>query len=340
MYTLVMHRASDIPVSDWGEPQSSYDYLSSRGVSIVRLPISWGTLQPASGEGKAALRAALDEPLDRDALSMLHEQVDRIHQSGMRVVLDLHNGCSYPTGPKATKSGSLICGDDLTRDDQVRIWISLSSEFRNDPAIYAYDIFNEPRTALLDFETYRSYSKAVVEAIRANGDSTTIWLQAMLGDWTFARKAQKGPWILDANGKPDQSIVYSQHFYPSLTATQQVPFDTLTRYSSFHQSIEDFGQWCEKWSVGCSIGEIGWPGTGSSETTAEDLLNWQTLGERAYATADRYGMDVTYFAAMGSTDSRLLAYDSTEPTFPVEVGIDQALSPSRVIEQFPSSDKR
>ncbi|KXC05347.1 hypothetical protein MhomT_11515 [Microbacterium hominis] len=340
VYTLLMHRGSDAPVSDWGEPQSSYDFLASRGMSIVRLAISWGTLQPALTDTAADRAAALSAPVDPKALTMLHEQVDRIERAGMRVVLDLHNGCTFPTGPGATSENSLICGRDLSLDAQTSIWRTLSREFKDDPAIYAYDIFNEPRSDLISFATYRAATQAVVDAIRDEGDTSRIWVEAMVGNWTFARDAVKGPWVTDAHGEVDKSIVYSQHFYPRGTATTQVRYDYWRGYEAFQTSIVDFGEWCERWGVTCSIGEIGWPGTGSPEVDPNDIAAWNAVGDRAYATADRYGMDVTYFAAMGGADSRLLAYDSTSPTFPVTAGIDQARSQAGVIEQFLSRDKR
>lgn len=339
VYTLEMNRHSDEPVEGWGEPQSSYDYLASRGTSIVRLAFSWGMLQPPVEDkrGDIDFDKSLAAPVDEDALAVVREQVDRIEAAGMRAVVDLHNGCSYPEGPGADPDQSVFCGDGLSQEAQAAIWLTLSNEFKDDPGVYAYDLFNEPRTGNLDFATYRQYSQAVVDAIRGNGDDHTLWVEAMIGDWTLADKAKDGPWITSPDGTVDESIVYSEHFYPGSTSRGNRAYNPDGDYGGFIGGIRRFGEWCQKWDVHCSIGELGWPSASSQERYTGDYDGqWDGMGQRAYELADEYSLDVTYFAAMGTDDGYLFAYDSSDPSFPSMVGIDRAQSQADVIERHPT----
>jgi endoglucanase len=336
VYTLEMNRHSDLPVSDWGEPQASYDYLASRGVRIVRLAFSWGMLQPPveNKKGKIEFKSSLSAPVDVDAMAVLREQVHRIENADMRPVIDLHNGCSYPEGPGAKPAESVFCGDGLSVDQQVGIWLTLSDEFRNDDEIYAYDLFNEPRTSNMTFTTYKKYSQAVVDALRENGDPHAFWLNAMVGDWTFADNVKDGPWVTSRDGTVDLSIVYSQHFYPGSTAQGNRAYNPSQTYKTFLGAISRFGRWCEKWEVHCSIGELGWPGsTSQAKYKGSYGGEWDALGELAYLRADEYELDVTYFAAMGTDSGYLFAYDSSKPTLPARRGIDSARSQAAVIEK-------
>lgn len=333
VYTLEMNRGSDLPMTEWGEPQSTYDYLADQGLTIIRLAFSWEMLQPAGADRDPdSLLADLTRPVDDEAIDVLRAEVAKAGDAGMKVVLDLHNGCSYPDGPTANPDDSLFCGKGLSIDAQVGIWLTLSDAFRDDTTVQAYDLFNEPRVKYVTFADYRKYSQAVVDAIRDNDDRHVLWVNAMIGGWSFADSAKGGPWIRSPDGSIDKSIVYSQHFYPGGVARRNEPYTTPSDYDSFLASIQSFGEWCSDGGVRCSIGEIGWPSEKSQEGFGGDHGAWNALGDEAYDLADIYEMDVTYFAALGSDTGYLLAYESTRPAFPVEQGIDSKLSQATVIE--------
>lgn len=322
VYSLIFAgRQQDLSVL--GEPQSSYDFLASRGVSIVRLAVPWQRLQDIPAGGTAV--DGLAEPIDELYLDAVEEQVRRAAAAGIRTVIDLHNGCTYPWGAGEFVEGSLRCGGGITEEHVTTLWTVIASRFAGDERVLAYDIFNEPRWSV-GVEVYKTFAQVAVDAIRATGDEHTIWVEGILSDvrGRLAAIAPGGPWIDDPRGK----IMYSEHFYAADDDGDGTPEETVL------ERLRTFAGWCEYWQVRCSVGEVGWPSSRANGSTS--AAAWDELFERFYALADEHRLDVTYFAASGASDAgKLLAYVAESPDVP-SPGIDTALSQAAVIERHPS----
>ncbi|QHC59326.1 cellulase family glycosylhydrolase [Rathayibacter sp. VKM Ac-2760] len=306
LYTLQQQRS--LPTSKVKpDNQATYDFLASRGVSIVRLAVPWQRLQPwKPGDD---VRAALDAPVDSAYLDLLEEQVERAGKAGIRLVLDLHNSCAFPWGTGPVPKGTIYCGSDLTVDDVLKVWRALSSRFAGDDRVAAYNLFNEPRGSLTGATAYFRYVQAVVDDLRQRGDEHAIWIDSILLS-SFAEDAPDGPPISD----PQNAIVYSQHFY----------LHGGTR-KSLLERITAFAKWCSDQGVHCAIGELGW----QSDSGADDRESF----ELAYRIADRYRLDVTYFSATSVEDPKgLIAYSAKPGSSTISVRHSQA----SVIEAHPS----
>ncbi|WP_170151852.1 glycoside hydrolase family 5 protein [Subtercola boreus] len=324
MYDLEALRRIDTTCA-LNQPEASYTYLASRGVTIVRLAVPWERLQPVPDSGD--YQEGMNAGLDKAYLEVVQTEVDRIAAAGMRVILDLHNGGTYPSGPGVRVPDTVAFGDGISVKQAQHIWGMLSQVFKNQTAIAAYDIFNEPSLSMMTADVYKKYTVAVVKAIRANGDQHTLWVEGMkeMTEGRLVQIAPKGPWISD----PLDKIVYSQHFYPGGTGSTNAAFRADSDYVSFTQQMKDFGGWCQKYDVHCSVGEVGWPSMESQKLTSDNGDNWSTVGEGFYKLADTYKMDVTYFASTGGTKPGWLnAYTSSDGT-----AIDTARSQSSVIER-------
>lgn len=326
IYSLVFAgKQSDLSLL--GEPASSYEFLASRGVTIVRLAVPWQRLQEIPEGGDAA--AGLEQPIDGAYLDVVAEQVSRAADAGIRTIIDLHNGCTYPWGAGKFVEGSLRCGDGITEAHVTRLWSAIAERFRGDERVAAYDIFNEPRWSV-GVDTYKHYAQVAVDAIRSTGDEHTIWVEGILSDerGRLSAIAPDGPWITDPLGK----IMYSEHFY---TNERGARFEAGADYSVVLDRLQSFAEWCRTWAVRCAVGEVGWPsgGEGGVQSAAE-AAGWNELFEQFYAIADEYELDATYFAASSTTQvGTLLAYVSSAPRLGSPVGIDRALSQAEVIER-------
>ncbi|HWI31649.1 MAG TPA: cellulase family glycosylhydrolase [Microbacterium sp.] len=329
IYSLVFAGKQADPTA-LGEPQSSYDYLASRGVSIVRLAVPWQRLQEIP-EGGGALDG-LAAPVSTPYLDAVEEQVRRAAAAGIRTIIDLHNGCTYPWGAGAFVEGSVRCGDGISEAHVSTIWTSIAERFRGDERVAAFDIFNEPRWSV-GVDVYKRYAQVAVDAIRATGDQHTLWVEGILSDTRgrVAAIAPDGPWIADPLGK----VMYSEHFYDNEAGDS---FDPGVDHTRVLERLSTFARWCREWAVRCSVGEVGWPSGGAGGVqTAESGEAWNDLFERFYAIADEYELDVTYFAASSVKQvGTLLAYVGSEPGLPSPSGIDTALSQAEVIERHPS----
>lgn len=321
VYSLVFGGAR--PAEQVGESQASYDYLASRGVKGVRLPVSWVRLQPLPASGDA--RAGLDGPVSQAYLDIVAEQVRRAARSGIRTVVGLHNACSYPNIQAA---GSLTCGEGITRADLAKVWGALATRFAGDERVIAFDLVNETHVTQ-GVDRYKLFTQAAADAVRGAGAEQTLWVQRMLGEkGRLDVIAPDGPWVSDPLGK----VMYSQHFYPSPIGST---FDPFAGNHAVLIDLDRFGTWCQRWAVRCVAGEVGWPSGGPGGVqSAASAAGWNLVFEQFYRRADQLQLDVTYFGASSSqTTGTLLAYVASRPGYPSPSGLDTALSQTEVIER-------
>ncbi len=320
VYSLVF--GGPRPADKIGESQASWDFLASRGVKVVRLPVSWVRLQPLPASGDA--RAGLAAPVSQAYLDVVEEQVARAARAGIRTVVDLHNACSYPN---MTSAGSLTCGNGITEADVTRIWGAIAQRFAGDERVVAFDLFNETHLNL-GVDRYKRYTQVALDAVRAQGAEQTVWVQRMLGErGRLDVIAPDGPWLDDPLGK----VMFSQHFY---VAPIGATFDPFRGNHAVLIDLDRFTTWCARWGVRCVAGEVGWPsgGPGGVQSSAS-AAGWNLVFEQFYRRADTAGLDVTYFAASSSQQTgTLLAYVASRPGYPSPSGLDTALSQTSVIE--------
>jgi len=281
---------------------------------LVRLPFYWGNLQPTLGG-----------PLDERYLSALQREVNRIEAAGMQVVLDLHNSCRWPT-----YESRAVCGAGITKGQAADVWQRLSSAFKDERAVVAYDLMNEPYD--LSPGTWEAFSQAMVDAVRANGDSKTLWVEGS-GYSSVESFAKRHPraWIRD----PARRVVYSAHQYFDYCGCYRRGFN----YRSYQKEmravlprLRSFTRWLRKNRARGSIGEVGWP---SADRTAS-WRRWNAKGEQWYSLADRAGLPVTYFSATSAYDEKNAAYGSHNNAFSPFPGISKSESQARVIEAHTS----
>jgi Cellulase (glycosyl hydrolase family 5) len=190
---------------DWHyDQQASFDYLASRGITVVKVPFRWERVQPVLGG-----------PLQPEELARLHAVVARAGRAGLKVILDLHNYGGYyeSDGRRGVRRtvGSAALPDSRLAD----VWRRLSDEFRGDPAVHAYDIMAEPaemppvgnRPAA---RVWEHSAQVTLDAIRANGDRTLVMVPgydwSALATWTSTHPR---PWIADPAG----NFRYEAHHY-------------------------------------------------------------------------------------------------------------------------------
>ncbi|KXO94283.1 hypothetical protein AXK57_20870 [Tsukamurella pulmonis] len=335
-------------VTGTGEPAITYARLRERGHRLIRLPVDWTFLQPGLDAGDDAFHPAY--------WNAIRAEVGKIEAAGMRVVLGLHNGCEW-RAPRST-AAPRVCGAGLTVEQTNRVWRMLSAGFRDEPAVVAYDLFNEPtrfshptRGDLQSadkppYAVYQRHVQEVVTALREVGDRKVLWVESLCCSRfsDFAYTDPRGGWVDDPLGR----IVYSQHMYPVSKSGEGEVFDPakLDRNyvrdagrpwsdrgyeTGFLGRLRTFGEWCARSAVECSVGEVGWYGPGQSAASAEQ---WNRLGDRWYALANTYGLAVTYFGTSSAFHGPLWAYDAPGPDawFPAP-GLSRLQSQAAVIEK-------
>ena len=163
---------------DMGE-ESVANLADVWGANLVRLQF----LATRNAETMDDWFAGLEKKLD-----WVQEVADRCARHGVKVILDLHGGPRC----KATKHASNVVPDDYDSADLCRAWRMIATQFRGHPAIYAYDILNEPSTAP---ETWKRICMEVMAAVRAI-DPNTPFMVETISHWYEG-----------------ENVIYSPHFY-------------------------------------------------------------------------------------------------------------------------------
>lgn len=231
-------------------------YFASRGLRIIRLPLSWERLQPILGAG-----------LDQSYTGRVLEQLDTAAFHGCKVVLDLHNYGRYRLNDRGRAHEFVLGepqggGQGLRAEHLSDLWLRLGAHVREHPALMAYGLMNEPHD--MGRANWHDTSNQVVRALRSAQDRTWIWVA---GDgWSKAHEwlkhNPKTPWIKD----PLERTAYEAHLYFDRDGSgrYQSTFDQELRTDPNillrgSERLEVFAQWCERGGVQGVIGEFGVP---------------------------------------------------------------------------------
>jgi Cellulase (glycosyl hydrolase family 5) len=173
-------------------------YLAGRGMTFVRIPVRWERLQPQ-----------LRRPLDGDEARRLRRCVADAEGAGLKVIVDVHNyGAYYLASSDGSGRRRPIGSREVPIAHFADLWARLSALLRNDGAVVAYGLMNEP-VGMESAAVWEAASRAAVRAIRENGDRRRIFVQSYFwgGARQFSQYHARGPWIADGN------VWYEAHQY-------------------------------------------------------------------------------------------------------------------------------
>lgn len=268
------------------QSESTFRYFGEKGLGLMRFAVLWERLQPQPGG-----------PLDPAYLGHLKQAIGWAKAHGGAVILDIHNYGRYSFNTASGLQTYVI--DAVAADGTVKIsrnhfadlWTRLSTEFKFEGGVYAYDLINEPHD--MGRSDWKAISQAAVTAIRANQDDKLILVP---GDsWSSGNRWPQvnGPlsWIQDpANNfayeahvyfDSDESGTYSRSYDTELAANPNLAMVGATRLSHFVA-------WCQTNNVRGIVDEYGIP--------AADP-RWLTVLENFFVALDAAKMDGAYWAA-------------------------------------------
>ena len=190
--------------------------LAEWGVNTVR--INFGT-DAASGTAtdRVARRPTRAEPLApyRNNVAMLKRFTAECSRLGVGVML----AASGVHGRDLVKLDDFTGGSFRThiRPSLMQFWTAMAEELRDDPAIFAYDVFNEPNYTLRrERDGAIWYDQIMPEAIRRiRAINPHIWIAVMPWPWGFPGRYGSMP-LLD-----DPAILYTFHDYAPHNFTHQ-----------------------------------------------------------------------------------------------------------------------
>lgn len=168
---------------------TEYNYFSSHGLKMVRLPFRWERVQPtAMGD------------LNSSDIGSIKVAANVAQEAGQQVILDMHNYGRYYNTP-------------LTKSDTAKFadaWRRLAVEFKDNTAIYGYELMNEPHDMPDGSDGWNTLAQAAVDAIRQVDTTHTILVPGY--DWQSAYRWPQSNSNLNISD-PAGKLVYSAHLY-------------------------------------------------------------------------------------------------------------------------------
>ncbi len=174
--------------------EADFDNIQALGMNVVRVPFAWWNILTDDGE----LRA--------DAFTRLDWAVRCCAERGMYVILDLHaaRGSQNNQDNSGEMNGSNLWKEPSYQDQTVFLWEQVAAHYKDEPAVAAYDLLNEPggdfkSTGVTQWEFFdRAY-----QAIRAIDPAHIIMVESC--------------WDPEDLPAPDrcgwENVVYQYHFY-------------------------------------------------------------------------------------------------------------------------------
>jgi endoglucanase len=184
--------------------------LSSWGANLVRWQLTWDGF-PRSSADTASFESYMKW------LNGVLDHVDRMmpltRQLGLKVVLDLHTLPGGGTG-KETADQRLF-KDAKWQEAFQKIWIRIAEQFKNEPAIWGYDLANEPveGTVPAGVMTWHELATATATAIRRIDTTHAIIVEGITGAEPIGLAMIKPI--------PVSGVVYSIHLYNPFEFTHQ-----------------------------------------------------------------------------------------------------------------------
>ncbi len=206
------------------------DLARTWGANHVRWQLLWGGFPkgPADTASEAEYDRWLDGEIDR-----LVRLLPVCEEEGLAVLIDLHT----PPGGRAPGSDAMSLFRDPARQRHfLKVWERIVKRFHDDPAVWGYDLLNEPVPAMLP-DGVMTWPELALEAAKR--------IRAI--DQKKAIVVEPAPWG-DPEGLDDfeplhgvDGVVYSVHMYKPHAFTHQGVHDNPT--GPTYPGVIDGRQW-------------------------------------------------------------------------------------------------
>jgi aryl-phospho-beta-D-glucosidase BglC (GH1 family) len=237
------------------------DYVRSRGIALIRLPISWELMQ-----------STLNGPLNQTYLNSLENFLSSAAARGISVIVDLHNygryhggiGQTTDTAAAGNGQGNTIGSAAVPISAFVDFWTKLAGALKDQPGVYAYDIMNEPHDMgngqLGDSALWKQAAQAAVNGIRSVDTNTTVMVEGTQYSSTAVWQTYNANFIIN---DPANNLVYQAHQYfdgAGGGGKYNQTYDQLKAYPNIGVDlIQPWLDWLQQHNVKGFLGEFGVP---------------------------------------------------------------------------------
>lgn len=194
----VMSPTRDFTEDDWKT-------LKAWNVNLVRVQLCREQGMDHANQDPAEYDSWLDSRLDHyeKMFKSGHEKY------GLRFIIDLHT----PPGGRNAFRDTRMLHEPGYADHFIEVWKKIARRFRGNPAVWAYDLVNEPNQSVDAPNDYRTLQRRAAEAVRAIDPDTPIIVESN-------RMADPGAFDYLAPLEMD-NIIYQCHMYIPGSYTHQ-----------------------------------------------------------------------------------------------------------------------
>jgi hypothetical protein len=258
-------------------PPATLDYFQSKGLNTFRVTIAWVRLQPT-----------LYGPLDATYLGKMDTLVANAKARGQKVSF-------------VPMDRNYDVGGSIPTAAFVDLWKKIAAHYKDETAIWGYDLLNEPN---MGDAWNTTIAPQAIAAIRTIDMAHPIVMPTSTGgyghNWNYHLAG------LPVND-PANNVIYQAHFYFDTPANGQYPNGTTFDVPGGDLNIgveraTDFVNWCKANNQRCYAGEYGIPGGWSDgNATCTNGPNttdarWLTVLDNFLTYLDGNGISGTYWA--------------------------------------------
>ncbi|TWI52348.1 aryl-phospho-beta-D-glucosidase BglC (GH1 family) [Pseudomonas duriflava] len=246
--------------------ESYFQQWSARGIKTMRFPIIWERLQPKLGG-----------PLDPTYVALIDRTFGYAQKHNVKIILDLHNYAKY--------RGQVIGTSSVPYARYQEIMTKIAQQWSKQPALYAYDIMNEPNGALAYWPTAAQYG---INGVRAVDKTRPIIVEG--NGWASAtRWAEWNDSLLNLKD-PSNNIIFSAHSYFDENAGGSYDSVDVNKLDAMYgvNRVKPFVEWLKKHGKRGYIGEFGVP---------DNNPRWNLLMDNMLAYLKQNCIPASYWAA-------------------------------------------
>jgi endoglucanase len=227
----------DVHRSGW-ITERDFKLIRSAGFNVVRLPIHHGLIEDPSRPGE----------LRQDAFKWVDHAVKLAAAEGIYTIIDMH-------GAPGGQSLDHVCGETgrnefwlpENRLRGAKLWEAIARHYRDNPAVVAYDLLNEPynRMDMTHDDTLLITAMGeLINAVRGADPEKLIYVAGTFRGIEFYGPPAARGW---------HNVGYTEHFYPGLYGDEASLF-TQARF--LEQKVPARAALLKKWNAPFLVGEF------------------------------------------------------------------------------------